>query len=135
VAKKQEKQRWSITKTGTVAFVASTAVLMLANLLEPTKTTTLNSVGFWALQNIAPIVTTILVSFFAAGWKRPDRKQALQGAALGAIAGHVVGYMAGFLVFFLPIINGLVAKIVGRVASAYLSAAGTMLGELKEEKK
>jgi hypothetical protein len=134
VAKKQEKQPWTISKTATVSFVASTLVYLIGYSLEPAKTAAFASAGFWALKNIAPIATTILVAFFALGWKRPDRKQALSGAVMGAVAGHIVGAVAGLLVFFLPFINGLVSAIVGRIASAYLSAAGTMLGELKEEK-
>ena len=135
MAKKQAKQPWTISKTATVSFVASTLVYLIGYFLEPTKAAGMTSVGFWALKNIAPIATTILVAFFALGWKRPDRKQALSGAAMGAVAGHVVGAIAGLLVFFLPFINGLVSAIVGRIASAYLAAAGTVLGELKEEKK
>jgi hypothetical protein len=137
VAKKQEKQPWTITKTATVSFVASTAVFLVAYLAEPTKTTAANSTLFWALKYLVPVLVTSAISFFALGWKRPDRKQALTGAVGGAIAGPVLGWVLSFVLLFIPIFGWLalpLTSLVGRALSAYLSAAGTMLGELKEEK-
>jgi hypothetical protein len=138
VANKKEKQPWTISKTATVSFVASTSIFLLAYFSEPTKAAAPASMLFWALKYAVPVLVTSLISFFALGWKRPDRKQALTGAFGGAIAGPVIGWVLSFVLLFIPIFGWLalpLTSLVGRALSAYLSALGTMLGELKDDPK
>lgn len=132
-----EAKRWTIHKTATVSFGAGIGLWLLGSTLEPKTAVSSIALGFWLLKNVAPLLAAMVISFFALGLKRPDRKQALFGAVGGALAGKVLEWVLSIVLVFIPILGWMVlplSSVIGLALTSYLSAAGTMLGELKEEK-
>lgn len=135
------EKRWTIRKTATVSFITGLAIWLVGWVLEADfgKTATpLVGAGIWVLKYVLPTLATIGISFFFLGRQRPDRMGALKGATLGAVAGPVAGWLLGFVLILIPVLGWALIPLtglVGRLLSAYLSAAGTMMGEFKDEKK